>query len=1002
MDGCGQDIPHTSENEEQGLEVGHGLSEKGRERHVKKATEMRKNTKSQLHTPLVDVAKEVRRSTALLSTEDEESDDVTQAFSATEYVDLRCNMFAYLFEIITHCNPLCSPYIRTYKKRKLHVVRCRFRCSGYRKKKCNAQVISRLRCDGTWEVYFRHKHIGHEPTKETSREVINRIVKLYKSIRKLHQSIDIEFNEWVTTVSDANEGTSFGRVSRKGADVGEGNTDSQSPFPSIDGDVDCTGIQQYIHDIIEKYMKTAHLQDGREVVTDLKHVMSSFGYPSRIRNSKYAEKGRGSLVKADFRCIHKESSCPFRITICSKKSDLESTHGDGDNARAASIHYIIQFLGWHDHPHQYSRLHTSLPEYIWKEVFFMRHSSMIPTSMIVRYIEDKYGLLLHREKISRKLRYTMQKKYPKDDDCKQLVYFLSESRTREPHMYMRVQLREDKSLKAVCWGYREWLEDYYKYGVVPGVSLDAKALATNYDIPFISIGGRDHNGKLTVYFMGFIPNEREESISWFLESFLQFVIAPPSTLCCDQDSAILHATEVQLPSTLVVLDHWHLNKNQRANCIEEYTKSGQTWGELTWVDLNNALYELRGSSSPEIFLEKRDALENTYFLDRGLPRWYVNLYHSRKEMVARCYNRSSASFTFFFQGSGYSESLNSLYKKLIMARKLPLSRVPAEIGRYFDKKRVENDEDLKKVKYDKAAHKLLINTVGLNEQMWSIVAKQFTNFAIQKVIQEAIPTSSQYDVQLLSEARLPLPDPISLQFRVSRVRSPQHGRIVKWDQVVEGSFSYTKASCDCFWYNSFGLPCAHIFRVFAVLAKEVECDVPVDLRRCFHWYWLRQGGGWRLGAPVRSHIQGVQDVDDMGNRNSEQVERIRTDRERLYLWSNGHCAWNYIHRRVATKGLESLKTLDLIMKTFVDEINKERGGDLNAVSFMRKLTATIESKCPELSTHGELNRDRIEEIANPNYGNPRGRGSNKRARSYGETKTKRKKVKSSAKGGMDS
>ena len=68
-------------------------------------------------------------------------------------------------------------------------------------------------------------------------------------------------------------------------------------------------------------------------------------------------------------------------------------------------------------------------------------------------------------------------------------------------------------------------------------------------------------------------------MAWFLDSFKQFVITTPCTLYSDQNAAILHAAENQLPTTLVVLDHWHLNKNQRANCTEEYKKA-ETPGEI--------------------------------------------------------------------------------------------------------------------------------------------------------------------------------------------------------------------------------------------------------------------------------------------------------------------------------------------------------------------------------------------------------------------------------------
>ena len=57
-----------------------------------------------------------------------------------------------------------------------------------------------------------------------------------------------------------------------------------------------------------------------------------------------------------------------------------------------------------------------------------------------------------------------------------------------------------------------------------------------------------------------------------------------------------------------------------------------------------------------------------------------------------------------------------------MARKLPFSRAPAEIDWYFNKRRLENDEDLQKVKYDKASHKILLRSMRLNEEMWLVVA----------------------------------------------------------------------------------------------------------------------------------------------------------------------------------------------------------------------------------------------------------------------------------------
>ena len=124
---------------------------------------------------------------------------------------------------------------------------------------------------------------------------------------------------------------------------------------------------------------------------------------------------------------------------------------------------------------------------------------------------------------------------------------------------------------------------------------------------------------------------------------------------------------------------------------ERYTAKG----------LGEALFDLRASGSPEVFFQKRLELETKFFSGPGLPRWFLGLYYRRKELVVHCYNKSIAEFTFRFQGS---ESLNAIYKRLIIDRKIPMSRVPKEIDRYFAKRRLGEAEDFVRIKYYKDTH----------------------------------------------------------------------------------------------------------------------------------------------------------------------------------------------------------------------------------------------------------------------------------------------------------
>ena len=166
-------------------------------------------------------------------------------------------------------------------------------------------------------------------------------------------------------------------------------------------------VQQYMQEMVTEYPKTAEVQDSRKVILDVKHIIVSFGFPCKVRNSKYAKNGKGSLLKACFRCVKRESCCPLRLTIRRIRRSPEEHEADSESEQML---FNVDFLGWHQHPHHYSHLQTSLLEYIWKELYFMRESSMIPPAMIVHYIEEKYGVMLRKESLTRKMRDQMRKR----------------------------------------------------------------------------------------------------------------------------------------------------------------------------------------------------------------------------------------------------------------------------------------------------------------------------------------------------------------------------------------------------------------------------------------------------------------------------------------------------------------------------------------------------------------------------------------------------------------
>ena len=204
-----------------------------------------------------------------------------------------------------------------------------------------------------------------------------------------------------------------------------------------------------------------------------------------------------------------------------------------------------------------------------------------------------------------------------------------------------------------------------------------------FGIPLVTIKGRDNNGKLLVFFMGFIASGTTDNFMWFLQQFISHVKVPPKFVGVDQDFACINAIEIVIPEAFVILDEWHLNQNQIKNLKG---LASQVSHSVSVQDMSNDLFRIRRSTTEEDFLSRRSHFEAQYlssFTGRGvsvggsvLPKWYYTLYHSHKELVSECFHKTTGGFRFLFQGTSITESANSLFHKHIVSTKTRFSLVP--------------------------------------------------------------------------------------------------------------------------------------------------------------------------------------------------------------------------------------------------------------------------------------------------------------------------------------
>ena len=315
----------------------------------------------------------------------------------------------------------------------------------------------------------------------------------------------------------------------------------------------------------------------------------------------------------------KKKNCNYWFTVVSASTEFVTDREEvfSHNADEATPRrpFVINFRErWHTHKADEGTLRSSLPSHVWREAVNLKDRSLIRTGDIVRYLEDHYNLRVDRNVLSRKLRWEMGKRHPVERDCQNLVTNLMSYTQLNPGMFCEARVNRDNALHSVCWGFPQWREEYRQFGIIPGITIDAKALANNYDTPLAFICGRTNNGAVTVFVMGFLSSQREEEFQWLLQCFKKFVNVPPRLVVCDPDSAIFNSVQRVFPSTLVILDDWHLNKNQLENSMSFAKSLGDTSRSK---EVSKALWGLRESREESQFFERRRLFQEQYLRGGG-------------------------------------------------------------------------------------------------------------------------------------------------------------------------------------------------------------------------------------------------------------------------------------------------------------------------------------------------------------------------------------------------
>lgn len=195
----------------------------------------------------------------------------------------------------------------------------------------------------------------------------------------------------------------------------------------------------------------------------------------------------------------------------------------------------------------------------------MRSASHITCRDIIRHVEDKYKISVHRNRFRRNLTAANSCLHPTESDCNEVIAALIDMKHVITEMHFNVRLTENGRVHSFMWVLAQRWDDYILYGILPGVSLDCKSIRNAYDLPLIAVTGRTSAGLCCIYGMGFLATQCEVNITWFLMELKKTMPAPPNTITTDQDIALINTCRTLFPGSFQMLDEWHLNMKQIRN-----------------------------------------------------------------------------------------------------------------------------------------------------------------------------------------------------------------------------------------------------------------------------------------------------------------------------------------------------------------------------------------------------------------------------------------------------
>ncbi|XP_057808407.1 protein FAR1-RELATED SEQUENCE 5-like [Salvia miltiorrhiza] len=366
-----------------------------------------------------------------------------------------------------------------------------------------------------------------------------------------------------------------------------------------------------------------------------------------------------------------------------------------------------------------------------------------------------------------------------DVDANKLYEFLTQKGLTDPSFYWKLK-GDSGRLENLFFRDSRCLIDYQHFGDV--LFVDSTFKTNKYGLVCVPFIGINHHRTNVMFAIAFLSNEKTESYEWLFRTFLECMYGKePSVIFSDQDQALMNGVDLCFRGASHRLCQWHINKNVanhfgRLNGNKEFKS---LWYRCMDGCETDEQFEIVWNGMIEQYnLSDNRRFSNMY----TLRRWWSSAFICDK-------------FCGGLHATSRSEVTNKVLKYLCSGSSSIHEFVLAFERMQRDWRRREFEED----SYCRGMPGMLVHRSGILIQ----VAELCTRNVFKSFEYEALHS---IEVKLTHEP----PDMNNdvLEFKVSSRSAVNGYRVVKFNQRSQF------ADCSCHMWETEGVLCRHLFRVF--------------------------------------------------------------------------------------------------------------------------------------------------------------------------------------------